>query len=239
MHRRRAAAARKRLTFHRDMMVQRRLSRAPSLPVLGLAHPRPSETFAEDVEQGLPHAEQPVPPGLEEGAEERVADAPMRSAPLGTGHIVPPPRGPRPAAAKRIGTLTTLRTTGSPLTSPRAPGMPGTPTTPGFPVPSTAPPGPAPAPTRTPRQRDLAARQGMLRRQMADLTLELEGASMRSPISAVSTTSGPSGGRAGEIRVALEDMQRQMVWLRAQETGAWALHLTDVLPPGHARFMRP
>ena len=79
----------------------------------------------------------------------------------------------------------------------------------------------------------------MLRRQMSDLTLELEIVSMRSPISAVSASSAPSGGRAGEIRVALEDMQRQMVWLRGQETGAWALHLTDVLPPGHARYMRP
>ena len=46
------------------------------------------------------------------------------------------------------------------------------------------------------------------------------------------------GGRAEHRRV-LEGMQREMVWLRDQEEGAGALGLTDVSPPGWARYMTP
>ncbi|KAF8155091.1 hypothetical protein BJ912DRAFT_1051074 [Pholiota molesta] len=192
LHRRRAAV-RRRLTFHRDMMVQRRLSRAPTLPALD---PRASSAdFARDVEQGLPD---------------------------------PAGEGPRPAA-KRIATVTTQRSTGSPLSSPRPPA--------------------APAPVRTRRQQDLADRGAMLRRQMADLQLELDRLSLRSAsisttassthaASPVSVASAPSG-RAAELRAVLGDMQRQMVWLREQEGAPWALGATDVLPPGHERYLRP
>jgi len=47
------------------------------------------------------------------------------------------------------------------------------------------------------------------------------------------------GSGQGEERRVLEDMQREMVWLRDHEQSAWAMGLTDVLPPGHARYMTP
>lgn len=267
LHRRRVAA-RKRLTFHRDMMVQRRLSRAPSIPALSaIAHPRPSETFAGDIEQGLP-SPSGAQIGHRDGAGSKDEEAaigsalsdqqPPQSAPLGTGHIVASPRGPRTPPTRRIGALFMQRTLNSPLGSPRlAPSIPPLPNSasmvpgspgpvPRTPTPTTAAEALAVAIARTPtlglartaRQQDLNNRLGMLRRQMADLQLELESVSMRSPIRAVSRMSGPNG-RAAEIRAALEDMARQMVWLREQEGSAWAMHETNVKPAGWARYMRP
>jgi len=57
-------------------------------------------------------------------------------------------------------------------------------------------------------------------------------------VKALFDTEEEEGKRAEHKRV-LEDMQREMVWLRDQEEGAWALGLTDVSPPGWARYMTP
>ncbi|KAF8186708.1 hypothetical protein BJ912DRAFT_1042944 [Pholiota molesta] len=215
LHRRRAAV-RRRLTFHRDMMVQRRLSRAPTLPALD---PRASSAdFARDVEQGLPDqassgADGDGGEGGDGGGGGSTETLVGPRLPLGTGHIVPSPKGPRPAA-KRIATVTTHLSTGSPLSSPR-------------PRPSTTTPA---APVRTRRQQDLADRGAMLRRQAADLQLELDRPGVRAERA--------ERARGGAARGA-GDMQRQMVWLREQESAPWALGLTDVLPPGHERYLRP
>ncbi|KAF9473824.1 hypothetical protein BDN70DRAFT_353929 [Pholiota conissans] len=301
LHRKRNAI-RKRLTFNRDMMVQRRSAafaslglggggrggneRAPTLPPI---EPRASATFARDIEAGLVDSEHDINNSAEHQGEstERLV-VPH----LGTGHIVPSPKGPR---AKRIATVVVQRSVGSPLSSPRIaasiPGVLASSSTPGpastptagaiaVPAPPTSPaPTPLPAPPRTRRQKDLLARSGMLRRQMADLQLELDRLSLRSPSTTVSfpvgrsissptvrdsttptlghsvslnspavsspvvaspmTTSSAPQGRAAEIRAALADMQRQMVWLKEQEGSMWALGMTDVMPAGHERYLRP
>jgi len=72
-----------------------------------------------------------------------------------------------------------------------------------------------PAPTRTRRQQEIFDRIFMLRGQMVQIRNQPD---------------------ANHI---LDDMQRQIMWLREQEQSPWALHRTDVAPPGHARYMTP
>lgn len=72
-----------------------------------------------------------------------------------------------------------------------------------------------PAPLRTRRQQEIADRIRMLRGQIVQLRDQ------------------PDTGHV------LDDMQRQMVWLKNQEQSPWALHQTDVLPAGYARYMTP
>ncbi|PPQ91516.1 hypothetical protein CVT25_008903, partial [Psilocybe cyanescens] len=72
---------------------------------------------------------------------------------------------------------------------------------------------------------------------------------VRSPVSPspatgvrTSTATAMTAGTMSTVRqyeAVLEEMQREMVWLRDQEYSAWAMGLTDVLPPGHARYMTP
>jgi len=74
-----------------------------------------------------------------------------------------------------------------------------------------------PTPLRTQRQKKILDRISMLQTQME----EFEG-----------KRDSPSQNR-------LQDMTREMMWLRDQENGSWAMGLTDVLPPGHTRYMTP
>lgn len=147
-------------------MVRRRLSRANPQTTIPNMVESPSLTRPEDVEQGLPS---PVP------------------RPLASGHVVPPPKGPRPSI-KRTEHITIVT---SPL--PRL----------------------EPAPRRTRRQKEIAERIAMLREQMVQMRDQ------------------PDMGHV------LDDLQRQMVWLRSQEQSPWALHQTDVFPDGYMRYMIP
>lgn len=162
---RRRQTIEKRWSFHKDMMVRRRLSRANPQTIIPDMVEAPSLTRREDVEQGLPSA---VP------------------RPLASGHVVPSPRGPRPSI-KRTEHVTILT---SPLRT-------------------------EPAPKSTPRQKEITARILMLRGQMAQMRGQ------------------PDMGHV------LDDMQREMVWLKTQEQSPWALHQTDVVPAGYMRYMTP
>jgi len=83
----------------------------------------------------------------------------------------------------------------------------------------TARPPPESAPLRTRRQKDIADRIMMLRGQMIEVQDQQE--------------------QQPESAHILEEMQREMVWLQDHEHSAWAMGLTDVLPPGHSRYMTP
>ncbi|KAF4623797.1 hypothetical protein D9613_001281 [Agrocybe pediades] len=72
-------------------------------------------------------------------------------------------------------------------------------------------------PQRTPRQLQLTQRIAMLQAQMADFHSRRD-----------------SGGRN-----VLQEMHREMMWLREHENGEWALGKTDEMPPGHQRYLRP
>ncbi|KAF9552286.1 hypothetical protein CPC08DRAFT_768427 [Agrocybe pediades] len=72
-------------------------------------------------------------------------------------------------------------------------------------------------PQRTPRQLQLTQRIAMLQSQMADFHSRRD-----------------SGGRN-----VLQEMHREMMWLREHENGEWALGRTDEMPPGHQRYLRP
>jgi len=69
--------------------------------------------------------------------------------------------------------------------------------------------------SRTRRQKQIADRIKMLEGQMAEMQQRPDSAHI------------------------LEEMQREMVWLRDHEHSSWAMGLTDVLPPGHSRYMTP
>jgi hypothetical protein len=163
---RRRVSDEKRWSFHKDLMVRRRLSRANPPTIIPDMVEAPSLTHPEDVEQGLPSA---VP------------------RPLASGHVVPSPRGPRPSI-KRTEHITTVT---SPL------------------------PTLEPAPKRTRRQQQIADRILMLRGQIVQMRDQPDTCHV------------------------LDDMQRQMVWLRSQEQSPWALHQTDVVPAGYTRYMTP
>jgi len=156
----------KRWSFHRDSMVRRRSTRTNPPAVIPSMLEVPSNTPPEDVEQGLPSAV-------------------LR--PLGSGHIVPSPKGPRPSVKPPAHIKIVV--------SPR--------------------PGLEPAPSRTRRQQEIFDRIFMLRGQMVQVRNQ------------------------PDTNHILDDMQRQIVWLREQEQSPWALHKTDVLPPGHERYMTP
>lgn len=72
-----------------------------------------------------------------------------------------------------------------------------------------------PAPPRTRRQQEIFDRIVMLRAQMVQIRDQ------------------------PDTEHILDDMQRQIVWLREQEQSPWALHKTDVVPPGYVRYMTP
>ena len=163
---RRNTVTEKRWSFHKDLMVRRRLSRATAPATIPDMVEAPSNTPPEDVEQGLPSAV---------------------SRPLTAGHVVPSPKGPRPSTKRP--TLIKI------VVSPR--------------------PTLEPAPPRTRRQEEISGRILMLRGQMAQMRNRPD---------------------TGHI---VDDMQRQIVWLREHEQSPWAMHLTDVVPPGYARYMTP
>lgn len=182
---RRRAAFKQRISFHKDMMVQRRRSRLmadlPSLPSIAslpsqaqISAATNPPTLTADVEQGLPSASACTTP-----------------RPLGSGHVVPSPKGPRPSTRPSIRRTAQITTTVT-AHSPREP--------------DTA---------RTRRQKQIVVRIKMLRRQMEEVQARPDSAHV------------------------LEEMQREMVWLRDHEQSPWALGLTDVLPPGHSRYMTP
>ncbi|KIM48573.1 hypothetical protein M413DRAFT_20944 [Hebeloma cylindrosporum] len=162
---RRKGSIEKRWSFHKDMMV-RRLSRANPPTLIPDMVEAPTLARPEDIEQGLPS---PI----------------LR--PVAAGHVVPSPKGPRPAI-KRTQHITIIA-------SPR--------------------PTLEPAPQRTRRQQEIADRITMLRTQMVQMRDRAD---------------------TGHV---LDDMQRQMVWLRSQEQSPWALHQTDVVPAGYTRYMTP
>jgi hypothetical protein len=173
---RRRRAFKQRISFHKDMMVQRRQSRMmaslPSLPSqTQLSVPTLPTTPHPDIEQGLPSASA-IP------------------RPLGSGHIVPSPKGPRPSTRP-----STIKRTQHTVITSRPP--------------------PSPVAPRTRRQKQIAERITMLRGQMTEMQQRPDSAHI------------------------LEEMQREMVWLRDNEQGPWAMGLTDVLPPGHSRYMTP
>jgi len=156
----------RRWSFHRDSMVRRPSTRPNPPTVVPNMLEVPSNTPPEDVEQGPPSAV-------------------LR--PLGSGHVVPSPKGPRPSVKQPAHIQIVV--------SPR--------------------PRLEPAPPRTRRQQEIFDRIFMLRGQM------------------VQVRSQP------DTNHILDNMQRQIVWLRDQEQSQWALHKTDVVPPGHARYMTP
>ncbi|CAA7261513.1 unnamed protein product [Cyclocybe aegerita] len=178
----------KRFTFHKDMMVQRRQSRHPSIPVSAPATTVPPPypfTAAGGLEAQTPARPESNVQGLHSAA------LPPSSRPLGTGHIVPSPRGPRGPAIKR-----TEQT-----------------------VVTSTPPALDHVPSRTRRQRELTERITQLREQIGEMH----------------RIARPDATQ----RAVMDDMQRQMVWLRDQENSAWALEQTNNPPPGYARYMTP
>ncbi|KDR71973.1 hypothetical protein GALMADRAFT_772621 [Galerina marginata CBS 339.88] len=117
----------------------------------------------------------------------------------------------------------------------------------------------SPAPLRTRRQKQLADRIKMLQGQIDEVRAQQEAQrDSREAYAGIASDAGHGeayGGIASEVghgmgkgdwesreeerRRVLADMQRQVVWLRDHEQSAWAMGLTDVLPPGHARYMTP
>ncbi|KDR72394.1 hypothetical protein GALMADRAFT_770401 [Galerina marginata CBS 339.88] len=234
---RRRRNAKRRLTFHKDMMVQPRRD----MPSLRVPVPPISDSHASDdtepptstshgQENSLNHLD--VEQGLASG----------KPRPLGSGHVVPSPKGPRPStttvsakafrAASATRTITTIITPRSPV---------------------------SPAPLRTRRQKQLADRINMLQDQIDEVRAQQDAQrTSREAYGGIASDAGHGeayGGiaseeghgvgegdresREEERRRVLEDMQREMVWLRDHEQSAWAMGLTDVLPPGYARYMTP
>ncbi|PPQ71062.1 hypothetical protein CVT26_011464 [Gymnopilus dilepis] len=249
-HRRREQAQRwrdQRISFHKDLMVQRRDRDLPSIPTLGAASaeniapgpPPPGlpPRINVDVEQGfpLPPPSPSVVTNSSRGSKERAAGpGPVPPSPivghlsphptrLGSGHIVPSPKGPRPSLKVKKTEQHTVTVTPPLRSAPIVATAPSAPTKPD----SAAAAASVSSRTakRTRRQKQIGDRIAMLSSQMAAVKSLFD--------------REEEEGRRAEHRRVLEEMQREMVWLRDQEEGAWALGLTDVSPPGWARYMTP
>jgi len=201
-----------RISFHKDMMVQRHSPDDPgpstsrsktqkglnfiSYPFLNSpakSSKTPSAPATRqlpiDVEHGLSIT---IPPPVFTRPSD--ADSFMGSPLLGTGHTVPPPRGPRGRSnkyivCKRGRDLAERSSISEDSESGRL----------------------------TPRQQLVADRMSQVERRID----ELESQSHRGPSS----------------NVLLYDLHRQLSWLEKQKSFTWARGKTDILPPGYNRYM--
>lgn len=216
--RRREAARQHRISFHKDMMVQRKSPDStqgleggviipfPFSPVIQIPAPTyrpPSRTSSTDSESPI---SEPLSPGSRtlsgtSGVLPSLGGMKPMGAPLGAGHVVAPPRGPRGPnpSIKSDSNHKSVHFVSSPILQ-----LPALPVAP---------------PLLTSRQKDIVDRIVQLQNQMNDL---------RNPWSSASSP---------DSEADLDAQKAQLAWLENTKLSKWALNETDIKPAGYSKYM--
>jgi len=227
---RRRRTALHRISFHKDMMVQRRLpdmneTQSGIVPYPFASSPiqQPPPAYnrsSQSTDVECAYSERPSSLASSYSSGTSGILPPSRvSAHLGTGHIVPSPRGPReqsnpikrdPPSAKMVHfNLTPV---------PQLPALPVAPQ------------------ILTSRQKALVNRIVQLQNQINDI--QEEGRPSIS-LTRARASSVASTNESLNKKQVLEDMQKQLVWLAEAKESRWALNETDIKPAGYSRHMTP